>query len=265
MKPSVPSEYLSRQELGIYSSRKELNDSSGIYGTGSSYRRTSTQNQQNEYSGFDTLDRRNATALIQQLSSGHNSIGPFAGRDINNLIRTNLENVDYGTTNSIIPSQMMQYGAHSQQPAGPNSTNNKANNQIKTDADRRTSNVSQRSTKSSASQYYESPTNNRNPVINYEDNGNIYIDPYVDSHDVVPNWVPIERCIEKVITTYDYDGLRDDELTFKENTYIYVIKKNDDHWYEGILQDENGQIHTGLYPYNYAKCVQKYQPDHSEC
>ena len=80
--------------------------------------------------------------------------------------------------------------------------------------------------------------------------------------------VPIERCLEKVITTYDYEGLRDDELSFKENTYIYVIKKNDDHWYEGIMQNERGQIVTGLYPYNYARVVRKYVPDDpriSEC
>lgn len=74
--------------------------------------------------------------------------------------------------------------------------------------------------------------------------------------------------MEKVITTYDYEGLREDELSFKENTYIYVIKKNDDHWYEGIMQNERGQIVTGLYPYNYARVVRKYVPDDpriSEC
>ena len=63
--------------------------------------------------------------------------------------------------------------------------------------------------------------------------------------DIIPNWVPIDRCIEKVITTYDYEGLREDELSFKENMYIYVIKKNDDHWYEGIMKNENGDIIQG--------------------
>ncbi len=262
--PSVPSEYLSRHELGIYSSRKELslNDSAGIYGTSASYRRSSQQ--QNEYSGFDTLDRRNATALMQQLSSGHQSVGPFVGREINSL-RTNLENVDYGTHGLV--------SNHAQ--LNPNQIYNRSNSdssnqpvglkmgQLKTDSERRTSNMSQRSNKSNASQYYESPSNHRHQAT-YED-GNIYADPAVENHDVIPNWVPIDRCIEKVITTYDYEGLREDELTFKENTYIYVIKKNDDHWYEGVLQDETGHIHTGLYPYNYAKCIRKYQSDHSEC
>ena len=63
-----------------------------------------------------------------------------------------------------------------------------------------------------------------------------------NSDDLIPNWVPIDRCIEKVITTYDYEGLREDELSFKENMFIYVIKKNDDHWYEGIMKTNNGNI-----------------------
>ena len=32
----------------------------------------------------------------------------------------------------------------------------------------------------------------------------------------------------------------------KENMYIYVIKKNDDHWYEGIMKTENGNIIQGI-------------------
>jgi len=66
-----------------------------------------------------------------------------------------------------------------------------------------------------------------------------------DEDDIIPNWVPIDRCIEKVITTYDYEGEQADELSFKENMYIYVIKKNDDHWYEGIMKNENGEVVIG--------------------
>lgn len=66
-----------------------------------------------------------------------------------------------------------------------------------------------------------------------------------DDDDMIPNWVPINRCLEKVITTYDYDGNRSDELSFKENMYIYVIKKNDDNWYEGIMKNETGNIVQG--------------------
>jgi hypothetical protein len=66
-----------------------------------------------------------------------------------------------------------------------------------------------------------------------------------DDHEVIPNWVPINRCLEKVITTFDYEGQRDDELSFKENMFIYVIKKNDDHWYEGIMKNQMGNVISG--------------------
>lgn len=83
--PSVPSEYLSRQELGIYSSKKELNQSlgessmlHGAYGGvgggsgGMSYRRPSQTSNNNmnlslgtgEYS--DTMDRRMASNYMHQ-------------------------------------------------------------------------------------------------------------------------------------------------------------------------------------------------------
>jgi hypothetical protein len=68
----------------------------------------------------------------------------------------------------------------------------------------------------------------------------------MDDDGIIPNWVPIDRCLEKVITTYDYEGLRDDELSFKENMFIYVIKKNDDHWYEGVMKTEDGRIIQGM-------------------
>lgn len=80
--PSVPSEYLSRQELGIYSSKKELNQSigessvlHGAYG-GMSYRRPSQSSANNmslslggggDYS--DTMDRRVAATYMQQFGS----------------------------------------------------------------------------------------------------------------------------------------------------------------------------------------------------
>ena len=83
----------------------------------------------------------------------------------------------------------------------------------------------------------------------------------MDDDGIIPNWVPIDRCLEKVISTYDYEGLRDDELSFKENMFIYVVKKNDDHWYEGIMKTDQGNIVQGLYPYNYARCVRKFIED----
>lgn len=57
--------------------------------------------------------------------------------------------------------------------------------------------------------------------------------------------------LEKVIAVYDYAAEREDELSFQENSLIYVLKKNDDGWWEGVL---NGK--TGLFPGNYVEpCV----------
>lgn len=51
-----------------------------------------------------------------------------------------------------------------------------------------------------------------------------------------------------VIAIYDYNAEKEDELSFFENSVIYVLKKNDDGWYEGVL---NGL--TGLFPGNYVE------------
>lgn len=40
-----------------------------------------------------------------------------------------------------------------------------------------------------------------------------------------------------MIAIYDYAADKDDELSFQENSVIYVIRKNDDGWYEGINTD----------------------------
>ncbi|XP_074653537.1 abl interactor 2-like [Tubulanus polymorphus] len=56
--------------------------------------------------------------------------------------------------------------------------------------------------------------------------------------------------IEKVVAIYDYDADKEDELTFKEDAIIYVIKKNDDGWWEGTM---NGM--TGLFPGNYVESL----------
>ncbi|XP_042865995.1 abl interactor 2-like isoform X5 [Penaeus japonicus] len=54
--------------------------------------------------------------------------------------------------------------------------------------------------------------------------------------------------LEKVIAVYDYSADKEDELSFSENAVIYVIKKNDDGWWEGVM---NGV--TGLFPGNYVE------------
>jgi len=46
---------------------------------------------------------------------------------------------------------------------------------------------------------------------------------------------------------YDYDAERSDELTFAEGASIYVIAKNEDGWWEGVLNGRNG-----LFPGNYV-------------
>lgn len=53
-----------------------------------------------------------------------------------------------------------------------------------------------------------------------------------------------------VVSIFSYEASRDDELSFKENEIIYVLKKNSDGWYEGVL---NGM--TGLFPGNYVETI----------
>ena len=51
-----------------------------------------------------------------------------------------------------------------------------------------------------------------------------------------------------VVAIYDYIKDKEDELTFSEGATIYVIKKNDDGWYEGVMDGV-----TGLFPGNYVE------------
>lgn len=56
-----------------------------------------------------------------------------------------------------------------------------------------------------------------------------------------------------VVAIYDYTQDKEDELSFQEGAIIYVIKKNDDGWYEGVM---NGS--TGLFPGNYVESIMHY-------
>lgn len=56
-----------------------------------------------------------------------------------------------------------------------------------------------------------------------------------------------------VVAIYDYAKDKDDELSFMEGAIIYIIKKNDDGWYEGVC---NGV--TGLFPGNYVESIMHY-------
>ncbi|XP_018423020.1 PREDICTED: abl interactor 1 isoform X14 [Nanorana parkeri] len=90
------------------------------------------------------------------------------------------------------------------------------------------------------------------PPVDYEDEEAAvvqYNDPYADGD---PVWAP-KSYIEKVVAIYDYAKDKEDELSFMEGSIIYVIKKNDDGWYEGV---SNGV--TGLFPGNYVESIMHY-------
>ncbi|XP_026800605.3 abl interactor 1a isoform X9 [Pangasianodon hypophthalmus] len=90
------------------------------------------------------------------------------------------------------------------------------------------------------------------PPVDYEDEEAAvvqYSDPYADGD---PQWAP-KNYIEKVVAIYDYTKDKDDELTFMEGAIIYIIKKNDDGWFEGV---SNGV--TGLFPGNYVEPIMHY-------
>lgn len=47
---------------------------------------------------------------------------------------------------------------------------------------------------------------------------------------------------ETVIAIYDYTAQRDDELSFQENSVIYVVKKNDDGWCVNYISLSNNVL-----------------------
>ncbi|XP_055370915.1 abl interactor 2 [Condylostylus longicornis] len=74
--------------------------------------------------------------------------------------------------------------------------------------------------------------------------------PIVPDDQNLPGWVP-KNYIEKVVAIYDYYADKDDELSFQESSVLYVLKKNDDGWWEGVMDGV-----TGLFPGNYVEpCV----------
>merc|ERR1711862_65401 len=59
------------------------------------------------------------------------------------------------------------------------------------------------------------------------------------STQALPSWVP-RNYLEKVLAIYDYNADKEDELTFQEGQVIYVLKKNDDGWWEGVMDGITG-------------------------
>ncbi|XP_063741784.1 abl interactor 1-like isoform X4 [Eleginops maclovinus] len=90
------------------------------------------------------------------------------------------------------------------------------------------------------------------PPVDYEEEEAAvvhYSDPYADGD---PHWAP-KIYLEKVVAIYDYSKDKEDELSFMEGAIIYIIKKNDDGWFEGVA---NGV--TGLFPGNYVESIMHY-------
>ncbi|XP_054629226.1 abl interactor 2b isoform X8 [Dunckerocampus dactyliophorus] len=103
---------------------------------------------------------------------------------------------------------------------------------------------------------FEEPTPPPPPPEDYEDDEDDeesavveYSDPYAEED---PPWAP-RTYLEKVVAIYDYTRDKEDELSFQEGAIIYVIKKNDDGWFEGVM---NGT--TGLFPGNYVESIMHY-------
>uniref|UniRef100_UPI0037E88147 abl interactor 1-like isoform X4 n=1 Tax=Semicossyphus pulcher TaxID=241346 RepID=UPI0037E88147 len=90
------------------------------------------------------------------------------------------------------------------------------------------------------------------PPVDYEEEEAAVVnfsDPYSDGD---PQWAP-KAYLEKVVAIYDYSKDKEDELSFMEGAIIYIIKKNDDGWFEGVC---NGV--TGLFPGNYVESIMHY-------
>nr|XP_046148966.1 abl interactor 1-like isoform X5 [Oncorhynchus gorbuscha] len=87
------------------------------------------------------------------------------------------------------------------------------------------------------------------PPVDYEEEEAavvLYSDSYADGD---PQWAP-KSYMQKVVAIYDYTADKNDELSFMEGAIIYIIKKNDDGWFEGISSGV-----TGLFPGNYVESI----------
>ncbi|KAJ8352307.1 hypothetical protein SKAU_G00237830 [Synaphobranchus kaupii] len=99
---------------------------------------------------------------------------------------------------------------------------------------------------------FEEPHPPPPPPEDYEEEDSAvveYSDPYAEED---PPWAP-RTYLEKVVAIYDYARDKEDELSFQEGSIIYVIKKNDDGWYEGVMSGT-----TGLFPGNYVESIMHY-------
>ncbi|CAD6199785.1 unnamed protein product [Caenorhabditis auriculariae] len=68
--------------------------------------------------------------------------------------------------------------------------------------------------------------------------------------DSTAGWVPPDEYMEKALVLYEYVAKKFDELTLRENAVVYVLRKNEDGWFEGVLDGV-----TGLFPGNYVQTI----------
>ncbi|EFO24129.1 abl-interactor 1 [Loa loa] len=92
---------------------------------------------------------------------------------------------------------------------------------------------------------YESALSKNHPTSTNDRSPFLLESPFDRSYD----WIP-KVYIEKAVALYDYEAEKPDELTLRENCIVYVLRKNEDGWYEGVL---NGC--TGLFPGNYVETI----------
>ena len=221
----------------------------------------------------DQMSKSNLNNISNMSNTNNGSINASKtnfNEDFNNSIsgmgkniRTNLNNIDYATSCNTIARRPHLHPSIYEHSILSNNNNNEtlhnANQNIIMNQNEMFS--MQKVPPSLPPHQHHHPQQIQSTKYEYDMGGNNFeFDQDIDD-DIIPDWVPLDRCLEKVITTFDYDGAREDELSFKENMFIYVIKKNDDHWYEGIMKSENGIVMQGLYPYNYARCIRKYVDD----
>ncbi|TKS66737.1 Abl interactor 1 [Collichthys lucidus] len=98
----------------------------------------------------------------------------------------------------------------------------------------------------------EEPLSSPQPMVDglEEDSAVVeYNDPYPEEDPAVgPQKLPGE-----MVAIYDYAADKEDELSFQEGAIIYVIKKNEDGWFEGVMNAT-----TGLFPGNYVESIMHY-------
>ncbi|VDN50689.1 unnamed protein product [Dracunculus medinensis] len=84
------------------------------------------------------------------------------------------------------------------------------------------------------------------PISEHSDSSH---SPYIKQYECIREWAP-KTYLEKAIALYDYEAEKPDELTLRENCIVYILRKNEDGWFEGVLDGC-----TGLFPGNYVQRI----------